>query len=85
MDKVISARIDESAAMKIGALARQLHTSKKEILERAIAAYAAQIDREQESDVFDRTCGAWEREESAEELEKMSKRAFRKSMQKHAQ
>ena len=41
MDKILSARVDESVAHSIGALARRLNTSKKKIIERAVEMYAA--------------------------------------------
>jgi predicted transcriptional regulator len=83
MDKILSARVDESVVNSIGSLARRLHTSKKRILERAIEMYAAKIDKEQEFDVFQQTCGAWSREESAEQLVKAARKAFRDSMRRH--
>jgi predicted transcriptional regulator len=36
MDKILSARVDESVANRIGLLARRLRTSKKKIIESAI-------------------------------------------------
>lgn len=83
MDKVISARVDESAIDKIGSLAHRLHTSKRKIIERAIEMYAAKIDEEQGFDVFERTCGAWARKESAKQLAGAARKAFRDSMRRH--
>lgn len=80
MDRIISARIDRAAADRIDSLARRLHTSKKRVLERAIALYAAQVDQEGEYDVFEQTCGAWAREDSAAELVETARKAFRDSM-----
>lgn len=57
MDKILSARVDESIANRIGLLARRLRTSKKKIIESAIERYAAQVDKEQDFDVFEHTCG----------------------------
>ena len=83
MDKIISARVDETVANHIGSLARRLHTSKKNIIERAIELYAAQINREQKFDVFEQTFGAWRRTESAEQLVEVSRKAFKDSMRRH--
>ncbi len=80
MDKIISARIDESAANRIGVLARRLRTSKKDVIERAIAMYAAHVCEREESDVFEQTCGAWARRESAADIVKTARKAFRDSM-----
>jgi hypothetical protein len=57
MDKILSARVDESVVNRIGSLARRLHTSKKKIIESAIETYAAQVDKEQDFDVFEHTLG----------------------------
>ena len=83
MDKVLSARVDETVVNNIGSLARRLHTSKKNIIERAIELYAAQVNREQEFDVFEQTFGAWRRTESAEQLVEASRKAIRDSIQRH--
>jgi predicted transcriptional regulator len=40
MDKIISARVDESVVRQIGLLAKQLETTKKQIIERAITFFA---------------------------------------------
>ncbi len=81
MDKIMSARIDESAAARIGALARHLHTSKKDIIERAIEMYAAHVGSAEDTGVFERTCGAWRRKESAAQLVEEARKAFRDSME----
>ena len=83
MDKILSARVDESVANSIGFLARRLRTSKKKVIERAIEMYAAEIDREQGIDVFEQTCGAWSRKASAEQLVRTARKAFRDSMRRH--
>ena len=82
MDKIFSARIDESAANQIGNLARRLGTSKKAVIERAIEMLAAHVDTAQQYDVFDQTCGAWARTESADEIAESARKAFRQSMHK---
>ena len=83
MDKIVSARIDESVANQIGALARRLHTSKKSVIERAVEMYAAHVGGGEEDDVFERTCGAWRRKESATQLVRTARKAFRDSMERH--
>ncbi|MCX6348806.1 MAG: ribbon-helix-helix protein, CopG family [Candidatus Aureabacteria bacterium] len=83
MDKILSARLDESAVSSLDSLARRLRSSKKKILEQAIKQFAAEIDRAQKFDVFRETHGAWRREESAECLVKEARRAFRDSLQRH--
>ena len=45
MDKILSARVDESVIQRIGSLARQLNTTKKKIIEGAITLYAEKIEK----------------------------------------
>jgi len=85
MDKILSARVDESVANRIGSLARRLRTSKKRIIENAIERYAAQVDREEDFDVFEHTCGAWRRKGSPGETVAKVRKAFRDSMKRHPQ
>lgn len=77
MDRIFSVRIDESAADRIGTLARRLDISKKTVIERAIEMYAAHVDEAQHFDVFEQTCGAWSRKESAEQIEEAARKTFR--------
>jgi len=80
MDKIFSARVDESVVRRIGSLARRLRTSKKKIIENAVQAYAAQVDREEKSDVFEQTSGAWRRKKSAGRIVDEARKAFRESI-----
>jgi hypothetical protein len=83
MGKVFSARVDESIIQRIGSLARRLRTSKKRIIEDAVQNYADKLDREEEFDVFEQTCGVWHRKESAEQIVKEARREFGESMERH--
>jgi predicted transcriptional regulator len=83
MDKILSARVNESVIHRIGSLARRLHTSKKCIIENAIQSYADQLDREDRCDVFEQTCGAWNRNETSAEIVEEARKSFRKSMERH--
>ena len=82
MDKIFSTRVDESIIHRIRSLAHRLHTSNKKIVENAIEMYAARIDSEEDSDVFEQTCGAWRRKESAARIVAKARTAFRNSMEK---
>ena len=55
MDKVLSARVDESVLQRIGSLARQLKTTKKQIIEGAITLYAEKIEKETKKDILDQS------------------------------
>ena len=46
MDKIFSARLEESVIRLIGMLARQLGTTKKAIIENAIRMYTEKIEKE---------------------------------------
>ena len=83
MDKILSARIDEAVIRQIGLLARELKTTKKAIIENAVRLYADQSDLKKKIDVFETTCGRWNRSESPEETVRQSRSAFRKSMERH--
>ena len=82
MDKVLSVRVDGTVILRIGVLAKQLHTSKKKTIENAVGMYAARIDEEQESDLLEQTSGAWRRDEPAGQLVGKARDAFRTSMEK---
>jgi predicted transcriptional regulator len=68
---------------RIGSIARRLHTSKKRVIEDAVRNYADKIDHDEKFDVFEQTCGAWHRKESAGRLVEEDREKFRKSMERH--
>ncbi len=83
MDKVISTRVDEAVAFEIENLSKHLRIPKKEVIENAVRSYAAQTRSNEKKDVFDRTCGAWMRDESPAETVEKARKAFNESMQRH--
>ncbi|MFQ5480856.1 MAG: ribbon-helix-helix protein, CopG family [Thermodesulfobacteriota bacterium] len=83
MDKVLSARVDERVLHQINMLAKELHTSKKSVIEEAILTYVKKIEAEKGMDVLDLTSGVWKRDESAEETSRKARAAFTKSMERH--
>ena len=80
MDKVLSARVDESVLSRISVLARELHTTKKQVIEGAINLYAEKVKNDHNIDILDHTFGAWNRRESAQTTVRRARRAFRDSM-----
>ena len=82
MDKILSARVDESVILSITSLARRLNTSKKKIIENAIRLYANKIDQQKNQDVFELTNGAWQREESPRQIVDKARKTFRESMER---
>ena len=83
MDRILSARIDETVAERLNGLARQLHVSKKSILENAINLFSKKVDTDAQTDVLDQTFGTWRRRESAEQSVRQARAAFQKSMERH--
>lgn len=83
MDKILSARVDESVVRRIGALAQQLGTTKKAVIENAILSYAERIEKEKHIDVLEQTLGAWRRTESPVKSVKEAREAFCRSMQRY--
>ena len=83
MDKILSARVDESTIRKIGFLARKLKKTKKAVIEEAIRFYADQSNLSQGIDILEQTCGAWNRSQSPQETVLGVREAFRKSLERH--
>ena len=82
MDKVFSARIDESVAARIGSLAHQLHSTKKQIVEQAIELFATKVEHEQKAGILEQSFGAWERDESAQDTVEAARSVFRGSFER---
>ena len=85
MDKILSARVDESIIQQVGILARELNTSKKAIIEAAIKLYSEQTGIAKKMNVFEKTCGAWNRTETPQESIAIARSAFNRSMHRHHQ
>ena len=83
MDKILSARVDESTIHRIGVLARQMGTTKKAVIEEAIRLYGEKV-QSGEADVFEQTLGAWSRRESPQRTVAKARQAFRDSMRRHS-
>lgn len=83
MDKVFSARIDESVVALIDALSRQLRVPKKRVIEDAVRAYSQGPETGGEVDVFSETCGLWERPEPAGKTVEDARTRFSESMRRH--
>ncbi|MBF0286847.1 MAG: hypothetical protein HQM14_03445 [SAR324 cluster bacterium] len=85
MDKILSARVDESIIQQVGILARELNTSKKAVIEAAISMYSEQTGLKRKIDILENTCGAWKRSETPQESISKARSAFNKSMERHHQ
>jgi len=85
VDKILSARVDETILNKISFLAQRLHLSKKKVIEGAVQMYAQRMESAGDMNVFAQTSGAWKRDEPMDQTVSRAKSAFRKSMQRHQQ
>jgi len=84
MDKIISSRVSEAVAHQIELLSKRLGMSKKKVIEEAVLAYARQAGKAREMDVFEQTCGAWNRDEAPEDTVEQVRKAFRESMERNS-
>jgi len=83
MDKIFSARLDESVIQQVALLSRKLKTSKKAIIEAAVRLYSEQSRLKGKVDALENTCGVWERQETPQEDILASRTAFNQSMERH--
>lgn len=83
MEKILSARIDESVVQQIALLAAELNMSKKAVIETAIKHYSRETGTEKK--IFEKTCGAWQREAPPQENISEARLAFNASMARHYQ
>ncbi len=83
MDRIFSARVDESLVAQIRLLAKRLHTSQKNVLESAIRIFSDSLEGLNMPKVFDETCGAWTRKGSPDALRTEIKTLFHKGMGRH--
>lgn len=83
MDKILSARIEESVLHRIGMLAKELNTSKKAVIENAILCYAEQVSKQNKIDILEETAGSWARRENPAKTVKNIRKEFRNSLERH--
>ena len=83
MDRIFSARIDDAVYQKITDLSIKMHTTKKDVIEKAICLLGQIYEQEKETNAFDETCGIWERDETPEETVAQVRNLFRESMMRN--
>jgi hypothetical protein len=64
MDKIFSARLDESSIMEMDRAAHHLKITKKKFLENAIHLMAESVEGHETGENWAQTSGAWKRKES---------------------
>ncbi len=82
MDKVLSARLDQTVVDELARMSRQLGISKKQLLEEAIRLRAKRAGASR-NDVWSETCGLWRRRETPAATVRRVRRAFEAAMQRH--
>ena len=82
MDRILSARIDASTFDELDRTSRRLGMTKKRFLEEAIRLRAANASSEAE-DVWEATCGAWQRREAPAATVRRIRAVFESGMRRH--
>ncbi len=83
MDRIFSTRINDSIYHQINDLSGKMHKSKKAVIENAIKLLAQHFQQTQKINVFEETCGIWNRNEAPEQTVINIRSDFRKSMNRH--
>lgn len=83
MQKILSARIDESSIEELERSARQLGISKKQFLEEAIRLRAREAEGQGVQDVWSETLGAWRRRACPAATVRAAREAFNKAFERH--
>jgi hypothetical protein len=83
MDKIFSARLDESFLLEMDKVVHQQKMTKKKFLEQAIHQMAETLSSPEEKDVWALTCGAWKRKESAAAIVKQIRAKMQQSYERH--
>ena len=85
MQKVFSARLDESVLDEMERVTRRLKMTKRRFLEEAIHRQAKQLAGQEGSDVWGETLGAWRRRETPATTIQRAREAFRRTFDRHHQ
>ncbi len=83
MERVLSTRIDDAVYRLITSLSVKLRTSKKAVIEEAIRLLERQYEQDTKTDVFEETCGIWNRSEHPSEIVSQIRSEFNASMKRH--
>ncbi len=84
MDRVFSTRLDESLVKKIDSLVKEKTITKKAVVEKALRMYLKHYGEHVEREVVDKTFGAWQRDETADETWGGIREAFNRGMARRA-
>ena len=84
MQKIFSARLEESAINEMEKVTRRLGITKRKFLEEAIHKHARELSSKTDGDVWRETLGAWKRKESTAKTVSTVRAVFRKSFERSA-
>ena len=80
MDKVLSARLDETVVDELDRATKRRGITKKQFLEEAIRLHAGRAESGEAADVWADTCGAWRRRESPRTTIRTVRAVFNEAM-----
>lgn len=83
MDKILSARLDETVVDELNRVTKRRGITKKQFLEEAIREHAGRGEAGDATDVWAETCGAWQRRESPRTTIRKARRAFNAATTRH--
>lgn len=83
MDRVLSARVDETVLEELNRATKQRGITKKQFLEEAIRDHAARTGAASGPDVWTETCGLWQCPESVPTTIRRARTALESSMRRH--
>jgi len=83
MHRILSARIDDSIYRKIKDLSLKMHASPKAVIEKAIDLLGKNYQEASKSDIFDETCGVWNRKETPAETVSNIRAMFNAGMKRY--
>jgi hypothetical protein len=85
MQKIFSARLEESVLDEMERVTRRLKMTKRRFLEQAIHRQAKELSGEEASDVWSETLGAWARREKPATTIRRAREAFRGNFERRNQ
>ncbi len=83
MQKIFSTRLEEGVINELERVTRRKGMSKRQFLEQAICQYAKRLSKEDQSDIWSETRGAWRRREQAGVTARRARRHFQQAMERH--
>jgi hypothetical protein len=83
MDKIFSTRMDEGLIRQVNRFVKKRSITKKGMIEQALKTYLDQVGSNIESDIVDRSFGAWARNETPSTTWSHGRQVFNKGFSRH--